>query len=93
VEDTGMDGSMILKPVFKKRYVVMVWMEVTWPTILITMILPSAKRRRRVFLGHAAGVRKSSMPVGPAIEFYMMARLILKLILEFWEIYALLWGG
>lgn len=48
VEDIGMEGDVILKPVFKKRYVVKVWMEVTWPTILTTMILPSAKRRRRV---------------------------------------------
>jgi len=46
VEEIGMDRSMILTPVVKKRYVVMVWMEVTWPTILTTMIPPSAKRRR-----------------------------------------------
>jgi hypothetical protein len=48
------------------------------------MIPPSAKRRR-VSSGHAAG--------GLATEFCVMARLILKLILEFLEICALLFGG
>jgi hypothetical protein len=48
VKDVGIDGSAILKHVFKKRYVEIVWMEVTCPAILTTMILLSAKRRRRV---------------------------------------------
>jgi hypothetical protein len=48
VEDIGMDGSMMLKPVCKKQYIVMVWINVTWPTIVTTTILPSAKRRGRV---------------------------------------------